>query len=84
MKFNFGLGIDYRDVSFFLCVGGCNFPAEIVSKNFLPPPPAEYTLKIAPQMRGILSRVFDRICSDRRSLLRIAGGLGDVVSPRQV
>ena len=25
---------------------GCNIPAEIVSKNFLPP--AEYTLKIAP------------------------------------
>ena len=36
-----------RDVSFFLCVGGCNFSAEIVSKNFLSPP-AEYTLKIPP------------------------------------
>ena len=46
------LYLPFRDVSFFyvcvcvsVCVcgggGGCNFPAELVWKNFLPP--AEYT-----------------------------------------
>ena len=42
-----GFGAELRDVSFFLCVGGgCNFPAEVVSKKFLPP--LQNTLKILP------------------------------------
>ena len=41
-----GFSLTIRDVSFFLCAwGGCNFPAEAVSKNS---PPCRIHLKFCP------------------------------------
>ena len=69
-----------KDVSFFLCVGGCNFPAELVSKNFRPLQNTPKKLS-HPRRWGILSRVFDKIFSDRRSLLSIAEAWGRCKPP---
>ena len=41
-------GPNFKGRIILLCVGGRNFPAEVVSKNFFPPPPLQNTLKILP------------------------------------
>ena len=45
--YKFLKGPNFKGCIIFLCVGGCNFPAEVVSKNFFPPP-LQNTLKILP------------------------------------
>ena len=44
--YEFLKGPNFTGRIIFLCVGGCNFPAELVSKNFFPP--LQNTLKILP------------------------------------